>query len=130
MPGTKVIGGVLRLEREKDPQLWIEIAARLCRARSDVKFVLVGDGRLRSELERDLARRDLRGRVTLTGTVSEALGDQYGLFDLFLLTSHFEGLSNVLLEAQFYGVPVVAPRVGGIPEALSPGRDRHDHRWA
>jgi glycosyltransferase involved in cell wall biosynthesis len=120
-PRTKVVGGVLRLEREKDPQLWIETAARLCAARSDLKFVLVGDGRLRSELERDLTRRGLRDRVILTGTLSEELGEQYGLFDVLLLTSHFEGLPNVLLEAQFYGIPVVAPHVGGIPEALSHG---------
>jgi glycosyltransferase involved in cell wall biosynthesis/tetratricopeptide (TPR) repeat protein len=120
-PRTKVVGGVMRLEREKDPQLWIAIAALACARNSNLKFVLVGDGRLRSELERDLVRRGLHDRVIMTGTLSEQLGEQYGLFDVLLLTSHFEGLPNVVLESQFYGVPVVAPRVGGIPEALSDG---------
>ena len=111
----------MRLEREKDPEFWVEIVDLICRATSDVMFMLVGDGRLRTAVERQLDIRGLSRRAILTGTVSDELASHYALFDLFLLTSRFEGLPNVLLEAQFCGVPVVAPDVGGVREAMDPG---------
>lgn len=118
----KVIGSVMRLEREKDPDLWVDIVAEMSRRRQDVKFVLVGDGRLRQHVERRLQTLGVADLVILAGTVSDGLAEHYALFDAFLLTSHFEGLPNVLLEAQHYGVPVVGPEVGGVGEAMASGK--------
>ena len=59
--------------------------------------------------------------MTLAGAVHEGLADYYAAFDALLLTSQFEGVPNVLIEAQHFGVPAVATDVGGVREALDHG---------
>jgi glycosyltransferase involved in cell wall biosynthesis len=120
-PDAVVIGGVMRLEREKDPLLWLEVLAHLCDRHPSIHGLLIGDGRLRPLIEAEVARRGLGRRITLTGLVADELADHYDILDLLLLTSHFEGLPNVLIEAQARGVPVVAPDVGGVAAAMLPG---------
>ena len=120
-PEAIVIGGVMRLEREKDPQLWLEVLAHLCGRYPALHGLLIGDGRLRPLLEAEVARRGLAGRITLAGMVGGDLADHYDVLAVLLLTSHFEGLPNVLIEAQARGVPVVALDVGGVAEAMQAG---------
>jgi glycosyltransferase involved in cell wall biosynthesis len=52
----------------------------------------------------------------------ENASDYYGLFDVFVLPSKREGISNTLLEAQSCGLPVIATDVGGTPEIVAHGR--------
>lgn len=120
--GAFIVGGVMRLEREKDPDLWLATAAAVCRRHPAVYCVLVGDGRLRAHIAAEVQRHGLTGRVTLVGLVADELPDHFDLFDLLLLTSRFEGLPNVIIEAGAAGVPVVAADVGGVAEALARGR--------
>ncbi|PXW53131.1 glycosyltransferase involved in cell wall biosynthesis [Chelatococcus asaccharovorans] len=120
-PDAIVIGGVMRLEREKDPELWLEVVARLCGRHPALHGLLIGCGRLRPLLEAEVHRRGLAGRITLAGMVAGDLADHYDRLAVLLLTSHFEGLPNVLIEAQARGVPVVAPDVGGVAEAMQAG---------
>src|SRR5207302_9722355 len=82
----------------------------------DARFVVVGDGPMRSKLER--AARGLP--FTFTGAVDDVPAQLAG-FDVFALPSRFEGLCLAVIEAQAAGVPVVATPVGGIVETAVPG---------
>jgi glycosyltransferase involved in cell wall biosynthesis len=107
-----VVGNVARLAPQKDHGTVIE-AARLL---GDVRFVIVGDGELRDELE----RRAVGLPVEFTGArhdVPELLAS----FDVFAFPSLFEGLCLAVIEAQAAGVPVVATPVGGIRETVIDG---------
>jgi glycosyltransferase involved in cell wall biosynthesis len=112
-----VVGSVMRLSEEKQPARWLDIAQKISRARPEVFFLIVGDGPLRSVLERQAMDRGLSGRLIFAGTQKDAYS-YMAAFDLFMLTSRAEGLPNVLIEAQALGVPVVTTRVGGAPETL------------
>ena len=81
--------------------------------------VFIGDGAARDTLTQRAARAGLARRVHLIGKVDHALlPDWFAACDLFCLPSHNEGVPNVVLEAMACGVPVLATRVGGIPEVV------------
>lgn len=80
-------------------------------------LVLLGEGRERAKLEDLIRDQHLRGHVSLVGFRSNA-PELLKAFDLFLQTSVSEALSIALLEAGCAGLPVVATRVGGIPEII------------
>lgn len=115
-----LLGTVIRLSEEKRPLLWLEIAAEVRRKIPNIQFLFVGDGPLRNELEERTTHDDLKGSVFFTGYVKNVLTAMAAM-DLFLLTSHSEGLPNVLVEAQALGVPVVTTDVGGANETLAHG---------
>ena len=118
---AQVMGTVIRLNEEKRPLLWAEIAARVRKALPEAHFLVVGDGPLRKELEVRAAEPDLAGNLHLAGLEKQSL-EAMAAMDLFLLSSRGEGLPNVLVEAQAMGVPVVTTRAGGAPEALDEER--------
>ena len=62
----------------------------------------------------------LEGNVKLIGEVTD-VGSWLSIMDVFLFTSATEGLPNVLIEAQGFGVPVVSTKVGGVPEIVADG---------
>lgn len=115
-----VVGLVARVVEQKDPELWIEVAARVGASRPDAHFVWVGDGPLRQRLEDGARAHGIEGRFHCTGAV-ERVAPWYRMMDVMLLTSRFEGLCNAVLEAQACGVPVVCSAVGGVPEAVQDG---------
>lgn len=118
IPATvPVMGTVIRLSEEKRPLLWAEIAALVAQAMPETHFLVVGGGPLRKELEVRARQPDLAGRIHIVGLEKKTL-EAMAAMDMFLLTSRIEGLSNVLIEAQALGVPVVTTRVGGAPETL------------
>lgn len=83
------------------------------------QLVYVGSGECRAELLRGAAEAGCGGRVRLHGSVAhDQLGDWFRAADLLCLPSYNEGVPNVVLEAMASGTPVVATRVGGIPEVL------------
>jgi glycosyltransferase involved in cell wall biosynthesis len=115
-----VIGGVFRLYPEKRPLLWIETAAEIAARHPRARFVIWGQGILRSEV---LARAEELGigdRLSLPGVTDDVL-TALSAMDVLLLTSSGEGLPNVVLEAQWVGTPVVATNAGGTAEAVEPG---------
>jgi glycosyltransferase involved in cell wall biosynthesis len=104
--------------------------------RRDVPVLLdvVGDGPDRSNIERAIASLQLQDCVRLRGQLTETETLQaIAQADLFVLPSFMEGLPVVLMEAMAIGVPVIAPRVAGIPELVEDGSGGllfHPSNWA
>lgn len=117
---ARVVGSVFRFWAEKRPMLWLEAAALLAQDCPDVHFLIVGEGPMRSEMEVFIKNSILRGRVHLPGARPE-VATPLSAMDLFLLTSEFEGTPNVVLEAQWLGLPIVATEAGGTREAFEHG---------
>ncbi len=83
----------------------------------DVHYHIIGEGKSRGHLEKVIKKKKLEKKVTLYGHITNAqtLLPQY---DIFLLPSRTEALPYVILEALAAGLPVIARRVGGIPEII------------
>jgi glycosyltransferase involved in cell wall biosynthesis len=112
-----LVGVVGRLSPEKGVDVFLQACAALVQRGLAFSAVVAGDGPQRRHLE---ALRDtlaLRDRVHFLGTLS-ALEPLYSRLDLLVIPSRSEGLPNVLLEALCADVPIVATRVGAIPEVL------------
>jgi len=114
------IGSVGRLAAEKGFLDLFEAFARLVTDGHDVELQVFGEGPQRSELARWIARRGLGDRVLLRGFEADR-SSIFRTFDIFVLSSHREGLPNALLEAMAQALPIVATRVGGVPDAVTHG---------
>jgi glycosyltransferase involved in cell wall biosynthesis len=108
------------LTPEKDQSTLMEAAALLVRDLPALQWVIVGEGPLRSVLQGRLARLGLEDRVHLVGQLADPHMALAGA-DVFVLSSLAEGLGSSVLAAMALDVPVVATRVGGVPEVLGPG---------
>lgn len=122
--GTLVVGTIGRLDPIKNQRLLIEALAALdARAPTvarSVRLAIVGDGPRRSELEKAVTASGVADRTWLAGS-REDVADLLRGFDVFVLPSLNEGISNTVLEAMATGLPVVATRVGGNPELVVDG---------
>lgn len=122
--GSIILGTIGRLETVKDPQSFARAIGHLLQMRPDLRQVLrvvfVGDGSLRQELESTLAEHGALDLAWLPGFRNDTPAI-YRLFDIFVLPSLREGISNTALEAMASGRPVIATRVGGNPEIVPDG---------
>jgi glycosyltransferase involved in cell wall biosynthesis len=112
-----------RLSSEKGQEGLIEAAARAFPEDPRLELVLVGDGPLRHRLEAAAARTAVHDRIHFRGALPE--GEtlrEIASADILALPSFMEGIPLVLMEAMGSGVPVVAPRVAGIPELVEHGQ--------
>jgi glycosyltransferase involved in cell wall biosynthesis/tetratricopeptide (TPR) repeat protein len=115
-----VVGGVFRIEAVKRPLLWIETARMVAAAHPNAHFVMLGDGKMAPQVRDYAQRHGFLDRLHMPGLVSD-VGQWFRVFDLNLLTSEREGLPNVLIEGQHFGVPAVSSDVGGAFETVEPG---------
>ena len=118
-PEGQLVGIVGRLAAIKDHGTFLAMAAKLAAARTDVSFVVAGDGALRESLE-DRARSLLGTRIRFLGWATD-LPLLYGALDVVVLTSRNEGTPVALIEAGAAGRPVVATDVGGVAEVVRDG---------
>ena len=116
-----LVGIIGRLVAVKNHALFLEAAARVRAVLPSARFVVVGDGELRADVERRIDALGLRDRVTVVGW-REDLASIYSDLDLKVLTSANEGTPLTIIEALAAGVPVVATAVGGVPDLLEHGR--------
>jgi glycosyltransferase involved in cell wall biosynthesis len=116
-PDDVVVAYVSRIAAEKNVAYLAEALQRVHQLRPAVKFLFVGDGPARAEVERTLA-----GFATFVGYhTGEDLADHYAAADLFAFSSLTETFGNVVLEAMASGLPVVALRAGGVCDTVRPG---------
>lgn len=115
------IVAVGRLSREKGFDLLLAGVAGLVAQGKDVRLLIMGEGGLREPLLLQARELGVADRLMLSGYVPAA-GKYLSRFNCFAIPSLTEGLPMVLLEAMAGGVPIVASRVGGMPEALDHGR--------
>jgi glycosyltransferase involved in cell wall biosynthesis len=108
------------LTPEKDQSSMVAAAALLVRDLPNLHWVIAGEGPLRSELEQRIAAAGLSERFHLLGQLSDPHTALAGA-DVCVLSSTSEGLGSSILAAMALGVPVVATRVGGIPDLLGAG---------
>jgi len=113
---------VANFRPEKNHRMLVQAAADVVRARPDAVFVLAGDGPLREDVVREVRRRRLDGNVRVLGPVPGARR-LVAAADLLVLSSDYEGLPVVVMEALAAGVPVVCTRVGGLPDLITSGRN-------
>jgi sugar transferase (PEP-CTERM/EpsH1 system associated) len=116
-----VIGTVGRLVAVKNQAMLLEALALVRAQGVRFKAVLAGEGPLLDDLQAQAARLGLSDRVLLAGNRRD-VPDMLAAYDVFVLSSLSEGLSNVILEAMAAGLPVVATDVGGAGELVQPDR--------
>ncbi len=114
-----IAGFAGRLAEEKDPLAFVAMAMRL-RSAPAIFFLMTGAGPLAAEVRAALAREGLEERVRYPGVV-EDIRDYLALFDVLVLPSRFDGRPSVVLESLAMGVPVIASRVGALPDLILEG---------
>jgi len=119
--GDLVIVQVARLDPIKDHVTAIRAIARVANRRSDIQLVLVGDGPESEAIEALIRELGVEGQIRCLGRRDD-IARLLGAADFMLLTSHSEGIPLTLIEGMAAGLPVVATRVGGVPEVVEEGR--------
>ncbi|MDO8846010.1 TIGR03088 family PEP-CTERM/XrtA system glycosyltransferase [Methylicorpusculum sp.] len=118
---TVIIGAVGRMHGVKDQITLVNAFINLCHQypelKQSVRLVIIGDGPLRNEALELLKQHELTEWTWLPGERDD-IADLMRCFDVFVLPSKAEGISNTILEAMATGLPVIATRVGGNPELV------------
>ncbi|KJR99071.1 MAG: hypothetical protein VR68_09625 [Peptococcaceae bacterium BRH_c4a] len=118
--GVRIVGTVARLAPQKGVINFIRAAAELSAGSHGLAFLVVGEGPLRAILEREAGARKLTGKLFFAGDRQD-VRKIVPCLDVFVLASLTEGLPLTVLEAMACRRPVVASRVGGIPEIITDG---------
>ena len=115
-PDRLVVGWVGRLSPEKGPDVMLDALANCDR---EWCLSMIGEGRDANRLRQRAANLGIADRVCWHGAVADA-GSLLPAFDAFVLSSRTEGTPIALLEAMYAGVPIVAARVGGVSDIVTP----------
>jgi glycosyltransferase involved in cell wall biosynthesis len=123
--GVPILLGVFRLAPEKDPTTFIDVASRTARAVPELKILHCGSETintpsLRVQLEKRINELGLGASIHFLGQRTD-VNALLSLADVVLFTSRLESMSNIILEAQFMGKPVVATSIPGIIENVRDG---------
>lgn len=121
-PEAPTVGTISCLKPQKAPFDFVRVAHRVIIHCPDAHFVLVGDGELRREMEWLIDDLGIRSNIHLLGWRRD-VARILSCFDVFLLTSLWEGLPMVCPQAMCLSKPIVATRVDGTPEAVLDGRN-------
>jgi glycosyltransferase involved in cell wall biosynthesis len=115
-----VVGIVANFRPEKAYDVFLAAAGIAAARNDDLHFVVIGQGPGEADFRRAVAASEHADRISVLGYRPDARRVMTG-FDVFTLSSRHEGLPVSLMEAFALGLPVVATRAGGIPEAVSDG---------
>jgi glycosyltransferase involved in cell wall biosynthesis len=117
---TPILVGVFRLSDEKQPLLFVDVAAEITRRVPGLQVVIAGTGPMQQQVEKAIRKNGVEQNVKLLGQRDDVLS-LLRVADVMLLASRFEGTPNVILEALAAGCPPVATRVGGVTELIDSG---------
>jgi glycosyltransferase involved in cell wall biosynthesis len=115
-PSLPLVTMIGCLKPQKAPLDYVEVAHQVLQKR-EVRFILVGDGKLRKKVEKKATRLGLGDRFKLLGWRRD-IPEILAATDIFCLTSLWEGLPRVVPQAMALGIPIVATGVDGTPEAV------------
>ena len=119
MPERPIVGAISRLSREKNVALLLEAFALIAKELPEATLEIFGDGPERSSLEALAAKLGVAEATTFHGYVARAI--DAARFSICIVPSERESFGMTALEAMSYGIPVVATRVGGLPEVIADG---------
>ena len=134
LEGKFVVGHVGRFTYAKNHPFLLDVFKEVLKLRPDAVLLLVGDGELHDEIVEGAKEREILDRIVMTGKVTDP-EKYYGLADVIVLPSFFEGLSLATVESQFAGVPSVISKAVPKEAIISDGciyRDLKDppEEWA
>lgn len=121
-PDSLTVGMIGRLEEQKGHSILLKTAAIVTEAVPNARFVIVGDGPLRADLEKMRDDLGLQGKAVFTGILRDIPG-VLATLDVVTFSSLWEGLPVALLEAMSMGKPMVSTAVGGIPDVITEGEN-------
>jgi glycosyltransferase involved in cell wall biosynthesis len=113
----KIVLSAGRLASQKGYDVFIDAAEQVSKQRKDVFFFIAGEGKLKIDLLKRIVDKGLSDRVFIVGFQRD-LGSMFRGADLFVLSSLYEGMPNVVMEAMANCVPVVSSEVNGVSELL------------
>jgi glycosyltransferase involved in cell wall biosynthesis len=119
--GARLIGIVGRIFPIKNHRLFLDSAAQVASEEPDSRFVIVGDGALRPEMERRARELGIAHKVIFTGWRRD-LPRIYADLNALVISSDNEGTPVSVIEAMASGVPVVGTNVGGVSDLITDGK--------
>ena len=116
-----VVLGIGRLVPQKDPLLFVDIAARVVKQRPEVRIVWVGDGELRPDVEAQMEKHGLTAQMSIAGWKQD-VRPYVAAADVVVMTSRYEGISTTAAEALAMDRPVAGTDIAGVAEVVHPDR--------
>ncbi|HKQ46998.1 MAG TPA: glycosyltransferase [Phycisphaerae bacterium] len=121
-PHCGVVSIFAAIRPQKNHGLFIEMASRVLKRLPHTRFLVIGDGEKRAEFERQAEVISIARSVLFLGNRAD-IPELLAATDISVLTSHYEGLANALLEAMAVGIPVVTTGYAGADELVSDGHE-------
>lgn len=115
-----IIGVAARLVKEKDPWTFFNIAKIITTKYDNVKFIYIGDGIYKKDIEKEILYNHLQDKILLLGFRND-VDDLLKIFDIYLMTSLHEGMPYSLIEALRAKLPIVATNTTGNNEVCIDG---------
>ena len=115
-PADIVVGFSGRLSPEKAPEVFIEIA-QLCQGVPNLRFMMTGGGTMTDEIRNLVSDLPSNVRFDFVGLVNDVT-PYLALYDILILPSRLDGRPLVVLEGLACGLPIIASRIGGLPEVI------------
>lgn len=117
-----IVGMVAALESRKGHRYALEVAEEIIKKHPKVKFLFIGEGYLRPVLEEMVKRRGLQNSIIFAG-LRKDVEKVMAIFDVLILTSLWEGLSQALVQGAILGKPMVSFNVEGAKELIKEGKN-------